>query len=159
MKAAHAKVKTGTDFPAYVKEIKQLGLLRYEYLVRNGKTIYYGANNFQVSSEAIYTEKVISIISSPAAVKQIIAEHQQGKTDFLTFCTNVADAGVEKWMVDTQNMLCSYYNLDGNTMVAEPIPDSGYQNIRPLNFFEGLILNFERFFKITWPGLKGSDCQ
>ncbi len=24
--AAHAKVKTGADFPAYVQEIKQLGL-------------------------------------------------------------------------------------------------------------------------------------
>jgi len=126
MKAAHAKVKTGSDFPAYVQEIKQLGLLRYEYLVKNGRTVYHGANNFQINSEAIYTDKVISEISSSATVKQIITKHQQGKTNFLTFCAQVADAGVEKWTVDTQTMLCSYYDLDGNTMVAEPIPDSGY---------------------------------
>ncbi|MFA6246007.1 MAG: DUF1398 family protein [Mucilaginibacter sp.] len=126
IKAAHAKVKTGADFPVYVQEIKQLGLLRYEYLVKNGQTVYHGANNIQVNSEAIYVEKTISEISSPATVKQIIIDHQQGKTDFLTFCTQAANAGVEKWVVDTQTMLCSYYDLDGNPMVAEPIPDNGY---------------------------------
>jgi uncharacterized protein YbcV (DUF1398 family) len=126
IKAVHAKVKTGADFPTYVQEIKKLGLLRYEYLVYNGQTVYHGANDFQVRSEAIYTEKTISEVSSPEAVKQIITEHQQGKTDFSTFCIQVAGAGVEKWVVDTQTMLCSYYDLGGNTMVAEPIPDNEY---------------------------------
>ena len=126
IKAAHAKVKTGADFPAYIQQIKKLGLLRYEYLVKTGITVYYGANNFNVSSDAIYADKEISKNPSPQTVKQIITEHQQGKTDFLTFCTQVAHAGVEKWVVDTQTMLCCYYNLDGNLMIAEPIPDAGY---------------------------------
>jgi uncharacterized protein YbcV (DUF1398 family) len=127
MKAAHAKVKSGADFPAYVQEIKQLGLLHYDYLVKDGRTVYHGADGFQVSGEAIYPEKIISDQPSPDTVRQIINEHQQGKTDFLTFCSLVADAGVEKWVVDTEAMLCSYYDRSGNGMVAEPIPDSGYQ--------------------------------
>ena len=126
MKAAHAKVKNGTDFPAYVQEIKRLGLIRYEYFVKNGTTVYHGANGFHVSSDAIYAEKEISSNSSPAAVRQIITEHQQGKSDFLTFCAQVANAGVEKWAVDTQIMLCSYYDKAGSSMVAEPIPDGRY---------------------------------
>jgi len=126
MKSAHAKVKTGADFPAYVQEIKQLGLSRYEYHVKNGKTVYHGANNFQVSSEPVYPEKAISEISSPATLKQIITEHQLGKSDFLTLCALVADAGVEKWVVDTQAMLCIYYDSAGNDIMTEPIPDSGY---------------------------------
>lgn len=126
IKTAHAKVKTGADFPAYIREIKLAGLLRYEYLVKNGQTVYYGADDFQVSGETIYAEKMISENPSPARVKQIISEHQQGKTDFLTFCSLVADAGVEKWVVDTQAMLCSYNDLAGNMMVAEPIPGDGY---------------------------------
>ncbi|WP_295664012.1 DUF1398 family protein [uncultured Mucilaginibacter sp.] len=48
------------------------------------------------------------------------------KSDFLTFCLLVADAGVQKWVVDTQAMMCVYYDLAGNNMVAEPIPESGY---------------------------------
>jgi len=126
MKAAHAKVKSGVDFPAYVQEIKQLGLLHYDFLVKNGQTEYYGANGLQVNGEAIYPEKAISIQPSSIAVRQIIAEHQQGKSNFLTFCQLVADAGVQKWVVDTQAMMCTYYDLMGNSMVAEPIPESGY---------------------------------
>ncbi len=126
MKAAHAKVKSGADFPAYVKEIKQLGLVHYDFMVKNGRTVYHGVNGFQVSSDSIYPEKTISAAASPAAVKQIIAEHQQGKSDFPTFCQLVADAGVEKWVVDTAAMVCSYYDLSGNSIVAEPIPDGGY---------------------------------
>jgi hypothetical protein len=57
IKAAHAKVKSGADFPAYVQEIKQLGLLYYDFLVKNGQTEYHGTNGFQVNSDAIYPEK------------------------------------------------------------------------------------------------------
>lgn len=125
MKAAHAKVKTGTDFPGYVKEIKQLGLIHYDFMVKDGSTVYHGAGGLQVSSDPVYPEKAISEAASPAAVKQIISEHQQGKSDFLTFCDLVAEAGVEKWVVDTEAMVCNYYDLLGNIMLAEPIPD-GY---------------------------------
>lgn len=126
MKAAHARVKSGTDFPAYVQEIKKLGLLHYDYLVKNGQTTYHGANGFRISSDPIYAEKAISVKASPIAVQQIIAAHQQGKTNFLTFCQQVADAGVEKWVVDTHAMLCTYFDVNGNSMVAEPIPAETY---------------------------------
>lgn len=126
MKAAHARIKSGADFPTYVQEIKQLGLLHYDFLVKNGQTEYHGANGLQVNGEVIYPEKAISTQSSSMAVRQIIAEHQQDKSDFLTFCQLVADAGVQKWVVDTRTMMCTYYDLAGNRMVAEPIPESGY---------------------------------
>jgi uncharacterized protein YbcV (DUF1398 family) len=126
MKAAHAKTKSGADFPAYVQEIKQLGLLHYDFLVKNGQTEYHGTNGFQVNGDPIYAQKVISAQPSPTAVQQIIARHQQGETDFFTFCQQVADTGVNKWVVDTQAMLCTYYDLSGNSMIAEPIPQGHY---------------------------------
>lgn len=126
MKAAHAKVKSGADFPAYVQEIKGLGLLHYDFQVKDGQTEYHGADGFQINSNPIYPEKVISVQASPATVQQIIAEHQQGKTDFLTFCQQVANAGVEKWVVHTQTMMCTYFDPSGNSMVAEPIPEHVY---------------------------------
>lgn len=126
MKAAHAKVKSGADFPAYVQEIKQLGLLHYDFMVKDGRTVYHGANGFQVSGERLYAEEEISLQPSTTALRHIIGETQQGKSDFPTFCSQAAAAGVEKWVVDTRVMLCSYYDLSGNSMVAEPIPDSAY---------------------------------
>jgi uncharacterized protein YbcV (DUF1398 family) len=34
--------------------------------------------------------------------------HQQGKTDFPTFCKHAAETGVEKWRVDISQMTCTY---------------------------------------------------
>ena len=34
IKAAHSKVKSGADFPGYIKEIKALGVTHYEAYVR-----------------------------------------------------------------------------------------------------------------------------
>src|ERR1700761_8222418 len=113
IKAAHARVKSGEDFPAYIQEIKKLGLLHYDFMVSNGQVDYHGTDGFLISSQSIYSNKAISTIASPQLLRQIIAEHQQGKSDFLTFCQQVADAGVAKWVVDTQAMACSYYDLSG----------------------------------------------
>jgi uncharacterized protein YbcV (DUF1398 family) len=126
IKDAHSRVKTGADFPRYVQEIKKLGLLRYEYLVENGMTVYYCQNDHVVQSAARYEKLAIAPKSSAGALAHTIAIHQQGQTDFITFCRQAADAGVQKWVIDTQKMLCTYYDLQGNEMVAEPIPQGEY---------------------------------
>ena len=93
MKAAHAKVKSGADFPAYVQEIKQLGLLRYDFMVRDGRTVYHGANGFELIGDPVYPGKASAVQASPAALRRIIAETQQGKSDFPAFCSGAAAAG------------------------------------------------------------------
>jgi len=126
LKAAHAKVKTGADFPRYVQEIKDLGLRRYEYLVKDGSTVYYGDDAYQVQRLPIYTDKEINTASSATALRHTIAIHQQGQTDFLTFCQQAADAGVEKWVIDTERMVCTYLDKKGALLVEEPIPQGDY---------------------------------
>ncbi|HEY4194015.1 MAG TPA: DUF1398 family protein [Mucilaginibacter sp.] len=126
IKAAHQKVKSGADFPRYVQEIKALGLVRYEYLVADGRTIYYGTNNYSVEAPAIYPQKVINPLASPAAIEHHIREHQQGKSDFSTFCQQAADAGVHHWEVNAQTMFCNYLDSNNQLMLAEPIPQGDY---------------------------------
>ncbi|HEY9001604.1 MAG TPA: DUF1398 family protein [Mucilaginibacter sp.] len=126
IKAVHSKVKSGADFPDYVQEIKALGLIRYEYIVSDGRTIYYGDNNFITEAPQIYPEKRINPISSASTIEHVIREHQQGKSDFLTFCQLAADAGVHHWEVNTQTMLCTYFDNDDKSMLAEPIPQGKY---------------------------------
>jgi uncharacterized protein YbcV (DUF1398 family) len=127
IKEAHSRVKTGADFPRYIQEIKKLGLVRYEYLVDDGTTVYYGEYGYEVKSAARYEPFAIAAESSASALRHIIAIHQQGQTDFLTFCRQAAEAGVEKWVIDTQKMMCTYYDLKGNEMVAEPIRQGEYE--------------------------------
>ncbi|ACU63760.1 DUF1398 domain-containing protein [Chitinophaga pinensis] len=126
LKAAHAKVKTGADFPRYVQEIKGMGLRRYEYLVQDGTTVYYGDDNHQVESIPIYDPQEINSSSSAAALRHTIAIHQQGQTDFLTFCQQAANAGVEKWVIDTERMVCTYLDKNGAVLIEEPIPQGDY---------------------------------
>ncbi|PWV48898.1 DUF1398 domain-containing protein [Chitinophaga sp. S165] len=122
IKAAHAKVKTGADFPQYVQEIKELGLLYYEFFVTDGAIIYHGENGYQVDAPPIYAPQEIAPQASVDALEHTIAIHQQGQTDFLTFCKQAAQAGVARWIVDTVEMMCSYVTSDGGILVEEPIP-------------------------------------
>jgi uncharacterized protein YbcV (DUF1398 family) len=126
MKAAHAKVKSGADFPHYIQEIKSYGLRKYIYSVIDGAITYYGESGHQVAAPAIYEHKTINPIASPDELRHTISIHQQGNTDFSTFCEQAATAGVKQWVIDTERMLCIYENTDGKEMVAEPIPDAGY---------------------------------
>ena len=43
IKSAHSKVKSGADFPAYIREIKELGVTYYEAYVADGHVDYHGA--------------------------------------------------------------------------------------------------------------------
>jgi len=39
IKVAHAKVKSGADFPAYILELKLIGLLSHTQFVTDGQTV------------------------------------------------------------------------------------------------------------------------
>ncbi len=123
---AHSKVKSGADFPRYVQDIKQLGLVSYSFMVRDGRTIYKGEGDYSVEGSPIYPSIEIATTSSAQTVRDTISIHQNGQTDFPTFCNQVAAAGVEKWVVDTRAMMCTYYSLTEEALVAEPIPEVSY---------------------------------
>jgi uncharacterized protein YbcV (DUF1398 family) len=126
MKAAHAKAKSGADFPRFIREIKALGLKKYTYSVSDGAITYYGENGYHVHAPAIYEPKSINSDASPEQLRHVIATHQQGQTDFPTFCQQVAMAGVKQWVIDTDLMLCIYEDSNGRELVSEPIPDAAY---------------------------------
>lgn len=121
--AAHAKVKSGADFPAYVKEIKALGLDHYDFYVADGHAVYYGADDYEVQGIPKYPAKILADNSSAEDLKTALKIHQQGQTDFLTFCQQAADAGVEKWVTDAGRMKVYYVDKNGNTLVTEKIPE------------------------------------
>jgi uncharacterized protein YbcV (DUF1398 family) len=122
IKAAHSKVKSGADFPAYIREIKQLGVTSYETFVSDGHTDYSGANNYKATAPAKYSELTIAETPKATQFKVDLKEHQQGKTDFLTFITMCATFGVEKWAVCMDKMTCTYYDRAGNEILVEKIP-------------------------------------
>lgn len=123
LQAAHGKVKSGADFPGYIREIKQLGVTEYETFVTDGHTHFKGKNDFSADSEAKYGALEIAPGSDPQQFKKDLAAHQQGKSDYYTFCTQCAAHGIEKWKVDLADMTCAYYDLSGGKVLVEEIPN------------------------------------
>ena len=122
IKAAHNKVKSGADFPSYIKEIKSLGVTHYEAYVTDGHIDYHGANNYTAKVPAKYNPLEIANVSKAEEFKAVLVDHQQGKTDFLTFIKMCAAFGIEKWAISMDQMTCSYYDKAENEILVEEIP-------------------------------------
>lgn len=119
---AHAKVKSGADFPQYMQDSIALGVTSFETFVFDNHTNYYGKDNFKITSEGFSETLIIANESNIEQFKRDLKAHQQGKTDYMTFLNDCAKSGVEKWVVVMDTMTCSYYDKTGNEMVVEVIP-------------------------------------
>ena len=122
IKETHTRVKSGADFPQYVQDLIQLGMHNYDNFVSDGQTIYFGEGDFSLADGAKYPAMDVSNTSDTEKFKHCLKIHQQGVTDYPTFCRHAAETGVEKWTVDMLDMTCTYYDKAGDKMVVETIP-------------------------------------
>lgn len=122
IKAAHSKVKSGADFPAYIRKIKALGVTHYEAYVNDGHTDYHGANGHTATVPAKYEPMPVADTMNAETFRQELLAHQQGKTDYLTFIRMCADTGIEKWEIRMDGMTCTYFDKAGNEILVEQIP-------------------------------------
>jgi uncharacterized protein YbcV (DUF1398 family) len=122
LKAAHSKVKSGADFPAYIQEIKTLGVTHYEAYVTDGHIDYHGVNDYTAKVPSKYDPMAIADTSQKEEFKAELIAHQQGKTDFLTFIKMCATYGIDKWQICMKEMTCTYYDKAGNEILVEDIP-------------------------------------
>lgn len=119
---AHSKVKTGADFPIYIQELIILGVKGYDTFVYDGHVEYYGENNFRATANDKYD--VISVASIPNKERflEFLLMHQNGQTDYLTFCKHAALCGIARWRVDIVEMTCTYFDVNNNSIIVEKIP-------------------------------------
>ena len=119
---AHSHVKSGADFPKYIQDIKTLGVTSFETWVTDSHTDYFGKDDFKTSSKSKYENLSIADETNAAAFKNYLKIHQQGETDYYTFCKHCAETGIEKWIVDLHKMTCIYYDKQQNEILVEVIP-------------------------------------
>lgn len=122
IKTAHAKVRSGADFPNYIKEIKALGVTGFETWVVDSHTEYFGHDNYKTQSKPMYENLNIADTYNKEKFEDRLKIHQQGKTDYFTFCRDCAETGVEKWIVSLSAMTCTYYDKSNNEVMVEKIP-------------------------------------
>lgn len=121
IKAEHAKMRSGADYPQYVQNIKKLGVEGYETFVSDRHTNYYGANSYMTASPPFGEALTVADKSDASTFESGLRAHQRGETDFTAFCRLCAETGVEKWVVSTEAMTCTYYDKAGNSVFTEKI--------------------------------------
>ncbi len=118
---AHSRVKSGAEFPHYVQELIALGVHRYTAWLTDGHVDYEGAAQ-QLSGPAEHEAQVIASHSNDLQFQERLKLHQQGGTNYPTFCKEARAAGVQRWVVDMRAMTCSYYDTRGHAMLVEEVP-------------------------------------
>jgi uncharacterized protein YbcV (DUF1398 family) len=119
---AHANVKSGADFPAFIQALKALGVLQYETNLANGKTIYHGTNGQILQTEGHFPPLNIHREGNLQQFKEALASHQQGHTDYPTFRAQAAEAGVEQWTTHLGDHTVTYFDSHNKPLVVEAIP-------------------------------------
>lgn len=122
IKETHSKVKSGAEFPAYIQDLKLLGVTYYEVFVKDRRAIYYGANDYKVTIFTIDETLQIAEKHNELQFKSDLKSHQNGKTDYCTFCKDCAKSGIEKWVIFMDDMTCTYFDRTGNKILVEQIP-------------------------------------
>ncbi|MBK7094744.1 MAG: DUF1398 family protein [Saprospiraceae bacterium] len=122
IESAHRKKDLEQNFPKYIQEIKEIGVIAFETWVIDSHTNYFGQNDFQTNSKPKYGEMTIANQSDKEKFNQYLKMHQKGETDYFTFCKHCAETGIEKWTVNLDKMTCTYYDIAGNEILVEIIP-------------------------------------
>lgn len=123
IKAEHQKVNNGADFPAYIRAIKKLGVSHYTVSVEDGNTEYFDGEGKSEHTGSKYATLTISKNLNPNGFKERLKLHQQGGTDYVTFCSDCANTGIEGWKMNLNTMTCTYFDTKGNDILVEQIPE------------------------------------
>ncbi|MGF7229815.1 DUF1398 domain-containing protein [Arachidicoccus sp.] len=122
IKQAHDKVKSGADFPAYIRDLKKLGVSYYVTFVSDGHTDYFDTNKNKAIAPAKYEPLPIAEKCDIERFKARLKAHQQGQSGYLTFIEECATFGVDKWATCMEKMTCTYYDKKENEILLEEIP-------------------------------------
>lgn len=122
IKDAHAKVKTGADFPKYIQELIDLGVIGYHTFVTNGRVDYFGDHNFKVSTTETYPEITINSLVNKELFIECLVRHQEGQSDYLTFCKEAGQCGVAQWTINILDKTCTYLDSKLQAILIEKIP-------------------------------------
>ena len=122
IKEAHSKVKSGADFPAYIQDLLALGVQGYDIFVNDGHEEYFGADNHRVAATKNYDTIAIAPSANKERFIEFLVMHQDGQTDYLTFCNHAAQCGIAKWSVNIIEMTCTYFDQSDAAILIEKIP-------------------------------------
>lgn len=124
----YTRPRSGFNFPALVRELKAAGVASYEHVIETGANVFHSKDGAMLTLDKMGPPCPVSDQVDAESLRKIIAQHQQGLSDYPTFCRLAGNIGVARWVCDLSAMTCSYFDKSGNSMHVEAIPEGGYQD-------------------------------
>jgi uncharacterized protein YbcV (DUF1398 family) len=118
---AHKRLGSMKTFLGYITALKLLGVERYDSYLTDGHSQYFGADGYHVKSGPFHEKLLIADDSNKQSFLRHLSLHGEGKTDYITMSRGLAESGIEKWTVDTNNATISYLDKKGNQLLVESI--------------------------------------
>lgn len=122
IKEAHSKVKSGADFSTYIQKLIQLGVKGYDTFVNDGHAEYFGSDDFRAIATEQYTTITVATAVNKERFIEYLVMHQDGQTDYLTFCNHAAQCGIAKWSINIYEKTCTYFDQLNHAILIEKIP-------------------------------------
>jgi uncharacterized protein YbcV (DUF1398 family) len=94
----------------------------YDTYVSDGHAVYIG-NDEPIFSPTKYDTLIIANNCNKEEFTERLKLHQSGGTDYMTFCRDCAENGIEKWTLDMSAHTCTYYDTSGIPTHTEHFPE------------------------------------
>ncbi|HCY6356353.1 TPA: DUF1398 family protein [Staphylococcus aureus] len=113
---------TGVDFPKLFKAFKDMGMTYNIVNIQDGTATYVHQSEDDIVTSSVKSNHPVAPSSNQSIVQDVLTRHQQGQTDFETFCDEMAQAGIYKWHIHIQAGTCTYIDLQEQAIISELIP-------------------------------------
>ncbi len=113
---------TGPDFPKLIGVFKKMGMVTNIFNLETGVVSYINKEGECLYGKGLAVDFDIEDHANYETAIAALQRNQKGKTDFPTFCVEIAKTGVYKWVSDLEKMTCSYYDKHEKIIIEEKIP-------------------------------------
>lgn len=115
------KKQSQGNFIQLITDLKAVGVIKFKTSASTAKSIYYDNQQNIAYDEVEFFNFEIGTVNKQQFISDL-KQHQQGVTDFPTWLEQTAGNGIGYWIVDLQELTCTYYDLDDNPIYVEQIP-------------------------------------
>jgi uncharacterized protein YbcV (DUF1398 family) len=118
---AHDRLGHAATLPEYVHALNSIGVVTYTSYLSDGHSEYFGTGGYTIKSAAVHEKLTIADTSNREQFIEHLNLHNQQKTTYMGMSKGLAESGIEKWTVDTNDMTITFYDKAGNEMLMEAI--------------------------------------
>jgi uncharacterized protein YbcV (DUF1398 family) len=112
----------GRPYPEYVKNLKEAGVTRYEVNVANQLTVVYADEGDPLEVPVDLPQLVCANTFEAGSLKAAQLSTQSGLIGYPEFLSEIAEAGVHRYVADLEGMKITYYGKDEANKLEESIP-------------------------------------